>query len=759
MASIINTNISALIAQQNRSGTQSSLATAMERLSSGLRVNSAKDDAAGQAIGNRMSSQISGQHQAARNANDGVSLVQTAEGVLSSINDKLQRVRELTVQGLNGTITAADADAIQAEINQNLQEIDRLAEQTEFNGLPLLDGQVGKLNLQIGAQDGQQLAVDLGKASFNSTALGLEDFTVYGLEGEITPRDTLLGSANDIVLRPGAGAEVSTKLEMYVNGVLQDNATTEYVRARGANGGPSNVFAGRYIQTQVSDKPQYYYYSPEFATHYTETDHNEVTLSANSPVFVEPNSVAIPASSQQSFQLTDGTSLSSGISPKLVSGDGQYYIQSQEDGLTVYREAEVNMTSDGISSSFTAKAIDTTVYTRETFPLVQPEEPITVNENGTPTSNNYDTYSSVNFIDATGTALASGTSTLVSYNGNNYIQHTDGGTTKFFEAALSSTDGVTLSVKALESEGLTQAPFSSQSVVSSFAFDSSALDYTNAGTDASNARLLNDIFHDSGYYVEAEDGSGYEYYHASLSLNARDTSTSTASVDFTSTEPERFESIEKIDGSSVVKLDEQNVEVNYTVQNEDGITTTYNDVLRKDTEGRYYMRLSNDAESDTESFLKATLTDNLKTGDTLVQTSKGSSNVLVYFDFDSLVSTEADLLQAGSDEKRTVINITADSDEIRIKNPSDPLATLDRAISRIDGQRSYLGAVENRLGSAIDNLETISTNLTSARSRIMDADYAVEVSSMTKAQILQQASTSVLAQANQIPQNVLSLLG
>jgi len=87
------------------------------------------------------------------------------------------------------------------------------------------------------------------------------------------------------------------------------------------------------------------------------------------------------------------------------------------------------------------------------------------------------------------------------------------------------------------------------------------------------------------------------------------------------------------------------------------------------------------------------------------------------------------------------------------------LATLDRAISRIDGQRSYLGAVENRLGSAIDNLETISTNLTSARSRIMDADYAVEVSSMTKAQILQQASTSVLAQANQIPQNVLSLLG
>ncbi|MFC3293131.1 flagellin [Modicisalibacter luteus] len=292
-----------------------------------------------------------------------------------------------------------------------------------------------------------------------------------------------------------------------------------------------------------------------------------------------------------------------------------------------------------------------------------------------------------------------------------------------------------------------------------FDFDSSALNYTNAGTDFSNARLLNDVFHDSGYYVETNDGAGYEYYHASLSLTATDTSTSTASVDFTSPDPGRFETIEKINGSSVVKLDEANVEVNYTAQNENGVTTTYSDVLRQDTDGRYYFRLSNDLDADTESFLKATLTDNLKTGNTLVQTSEGASKVFVYFDFDFWASTDADLLQAGSGEKRTVINITAESDKIRIKQPSDPLATLDRAIARIDEKRSYLGTMESRLDSAIENLATTSTNLTAAHSRILDTDYAMEISNMTKAQILQQASTSTLTQANQVPQSVLSLLG
>ncbi|PWV68832.1 hypothetical protein [Halomonas sp. A11-A] len=159
--SVINTNLTALKGQSGLSRTQGQLSTAMERLSSGMRVNGAKDDAAGQAIGNRMTSQINGRGMAQRNANDGVSLSQTAQGALDQVNEKLQRIRELTVQGLNGTLQTRDGDMVQAEINQNLMEIDRLAESVGYNGIPLLTGQAGRVDLQVGASDGQTLGIDL----------------------------------------------------------------------------------------------------------------------------------------------------------------------------------------------------------------------------------------------------------------------------------------------------------------------------------------------------------------------------------------------------------------------------------------------------------------------------------------------------------------------------------------------------------------------------------------------------------------------
>ncbi|WAM48090.1 flagellin FliC, partial [Vreelandella venusta] len=136
--SVINTNITSMIGQSNLSKSQSALTTSMERLSSGLRINSAKDDAAGQAIANRMSSQITGLSQAQRNANDGISVAQTAEGALNQVNDNLQRVRELTVQAQNGTNSQDDLQSIQDEINQRLTEIDRISEQTDFNGVKVL---------------------------------------------------------------------------------------------------------------------------------------------------------------------------------------------------------------------------------------------------------------------------------------------------------------------------------------------------------------------------------------------------------------------------------------------------------------------------------------------------------------------------------------------------------------------------------------------------------------------------------------------
>lgn len=177
MAQVINTNSLSLLTQNNLNKSQSSLSSAIERLSSGLRINSAKDDAAGQAIANRFTSNIKGLTQASRNANDGISIAQTTEGALNEINNNLQRVRELSVQATNGTNSDSDLKSIQDEIQQRLEEIDRVSNQTQFNGVKVLS-QDNQMKIQVGANDGETITIDLQKIDVKS--LGLDGFNVKG---------------------------------------------------------------------------------------------------------------------------------------------------------------------------------------------------------------------------------------------------------------------------------------------------------------------------------------------------------------------------------------------------------------------------------------------------------------------------------------------------------------------------------------------------------------------------------------------------
>jgi flagellin len=178
MAQVINTNSLSLMAQTNLNKSQASLGTAIQRLSSGLRINSAKDDAAGQAITNRFTASIEGMTQAARNANDGISLAQTTEGALNEINDNVLNIRRLTEQALNGTNSESDKKSIQEEIDARLQEIGRIAADTEFNGVNVLDGSTSQLKIQIGAKDGQTIDIEL--PSMDLEKLGLDNFSVTG---------------------------------------------------------------------------------------------------------------------------------------------------------------------------------------------------------------------------------------------------------------------------------------------------------------------------------------------------------------------------------------------------------------------------------------------------------------------------------------------------------------------------------------------------------------------------------------------------
>ncbi|KYC29286.1 Flagellin FliC [Sterolibacterium denitrificans] len=165
MASVINTNIASINAQRNLSASSSLLETSLQRLSSGLRINSAKDDAAGLAIAERFTTQIRGLNQAVRNANDGISLAQSGEGALGELTQNLQRVRELALQSANATNSNTDRSAIDLEVQQRMQEIDRVASQTSFNGRYLLDGSFGSATFQVGANVGQTIGFDLGAST------------------------------------------------------------------------------------------------------------------------------------------------------------------------------------------------------------------------------------------------------------------------------------------------------------------------------------------------------------------------------------------------------------------------------------------------------------------------------------------------------------------------------------------------------------------------------------------------------------------
>ncbi|MFG3447964.1 flagellin [Stenotrophomonas sp. NPDC047960] len=224
MAQVINTNVMSLNAQRNLSTSGSSLATTIQRLSSGLRINSAKDDAAGLAISERFSTQIRGLDVAVRNANDGISLAQTAEGAMVEIGNNLQRIRELSVQSANATNSDSDREALNAEVNQLVSEIDRVSRQTNFNGTKLLDGSFSGALFQVGADSGQTIGINsivdasasaLGGAKFDKNtftvaapaangAVSIKGMEIQGADGKSYKLD-------DIEVKAGVDAAATQK--------------------------------------------------------------------------------------------------------------------------------------------------------------------------------------------------------------------------------------------------------------------------------------------------------------------------------------------------------------------------------------------------------------------------------------------------------------------------------------------------------------------------------------------------------------------
>ena len=243
MAQVINTNTMSLVTRNNLNKSQGVLGTAIERLSSGLRINSAKDDAAGQAIANRFSSQIRGLNQAARNANDGISIAQTAEGALSEINTNIQRIRELTVQALNDTNSESDRTSIKNEVDARVEEVDRIVKQTKFNGVQVFERD-RDVNIQVGANDDQMISIKLRGITLDASAndtdmkLGLDgigtdiadiDTSANKNTGLLDRLDKALGKVDS--LRSSLGA-IQNRFESTVNNINNTSNNLSAARSR-----------------------------------------------------------------------------------------------------------------------------------------------------------------------------------------------------------------------------------------------------------------------------------------------------------------------------------------------------------------------------------------------------------------------------------------------------------------------------------------------------------------------------------------------
>lgn len=628
----LKTNMFSLNVEKNVSKSASALDQAIRRLSSGLRINGASDDAAGQAISNRLSSQQHGLAQAQRNAGDGLSLVDTAESAMSAINGRLQRIRELTVQGLNETWNQQDSDAIQAEINLNLKEIDRLTTATEFNGINLLDGSAGKLGFQVGAYDNEKIDLDLSSPGFSVNELGLKDLVIRGISGKVTDVNTVIGTANNISLTNGKAS---------VNYATPAGITSpQLVR--------STVNNQLYIQGNDSNGNATFFPATYNATWYTATGSGTVSVgtTSSSPLYSPVATLPSRPLAAVNFTDTSGTPLSASPAAALTMDNGQYYIEQNN----TWYPATLSFGPTGAVSAQMSSATGLQDIDFATLPT-----PVTA----TPVADT----STASFVDAGGNPVT-GAARLVK-NGSQYLMEVDNG------------------------------------------------------------------------------GGNVQYFNASVKATSDGTTTSMQVTALSATSQNAFTAVNTVNGTSVVTLDRANVELRYI--DADGHAS--NDVLRQDANGDYYM----DAPGSTIDKTATLVRQNDAANTLLLKTLQGVGDVQVYFTTTYSANTDAST-------NATTMSIAEVGDEIRLRNPDNPLATLDKAISMVDAQRTKLGAVANRL-SSVQTLQSGATaTLAAARSRIEDADYATEVSAMSRAQILQQAGAQMLMKANQTPQMVLALL-
>lgn len=699
--SVINTNIKSLVAQDSLVKSERSLSTAMERLSTGKRINSAKDDAAGLAIGARMEAQSRGLTMAIKNANDGISLMQTAEGAMDEVSNILQRMRELAVQSVNGTNNDSDRVALNDEVNQLKAEMQRIATTTEFNNQKILDGSFTDKKLQIGDKGYQTMDVDI--ASIQLKDLGMGSSTV-GSEAMVGKRVDLSASfdAGDVMINGqelGAFTTANDDLEDLINNI---NQNVDNVTASGFN-----TVVSKQIGTGVTTDGQF-------------------KLSVR----------ALGASAATTYSISASNSLD-----ELVANI------NNEAGAVV--QASINDDGKLVLSNTTGATIQV------------------VDQTGT--TGGYETGSGFQSTTAAG---------FVSFSGFLKLESDDGSPVRVERGNQAATAPGTLADLAVLGFRETTSQYNNAQdafTVTGNALTSAAAsaawalsDLKINGVDIYDADITTTSFQGKldaiNNFSEETGVIAYANFDKTFSFTAANLVMSSASII-------------KINGvsasvtaaaGSAATMAEITTAIN-SIKDKTGITAEF-DGLNLRLSGSNVQSVTIDTAVSTgtaTALLGFTGTQNTYLGGIRLDSANNNPISIQLGDTIEASGTtglfEQNIGAADYQVNGAQLGVAggASMEGLNVGSASaatKAIATIDNAIEKVSSSRSKLGAMENRLVSTINNLSNVVTNTDASKSRIMDTDYSKETTALAKSQIIQQAATAMLAQANQSSQSVLSLL-
>jgi len=747
----IQTNVASLNAQRNLNSSQGGLATSLQRLSSGLRINSAKDDAAGLAIADRMTAQVNGLGQASRNANDGISLTQTAEGALQESTNILQRVRELAVQSANSTNSATDRLSLQSEVNQLVSELDRISDTTSFNGIKLLDGSFQAQQFQVGANAGETISITVAEA--NSSSLGVEkkntDNSTQGIEvatsshevnmsttnlgTAATPSDDWLTIKNSIAAQNITVSYTSGVADQIVSTTVDDSAKVIAETLSGIDGVDASATTSATLNFTAADAST----GDTISLFFEQQSTNATPFNQEAISFAGDNDATIAESNFDTAIQNAVTNINSDLSNSDLSYDKDSNTITSASGLDLgfFSFRDDNTSGDNASAQISISGVQ--------------GAPVVINSTnatdstvvtGTITTVIDNSVSSItsNTIDGSGgifTIASAGEPATVSDNSNGTLNVAGGNNVTAQDLTITGTGSTTVAV----AEDLSAKDLA--------ALVNSVTDETGVNATAKTIATLSNLDTDGVVSFSFVDESN----------TAVDISANVTTTDLTALATSINDNTGKTGITATLSLTKDSIELTDNTGNDikildfnssgaDAITAVTMDVKGSESASAAV----------TLSAGNSTITDSTVVGGNVEFKSSANTFTIsssVAGSAGGLFSTDADVLNSSELSNVAALDIST------VAGANEAIDIVDGALASIDSNRADLGAIQNRFTSTISNLSVSIENISAARGRIQDTDFASETANMTKNQILQQAGTAMLAQANQLPQAVLSLLG